>query len=253
MISNKDGDLLCQFDNIIDIDIPILSRIAHLPTQLQSTLHQNLLLNNHTDANKGKTKGYLFLEDIFGFCTSFRKVTKNLGFHLMFKTNDSQDIFYTAIADEINVTIIYLYLFVPNLIPSVETQLMFNEATQNNYKIAYDEYYTERRIISDMIVQIDIGSAQQVNSPKYLISAHQMRNTIKALQKNKNNAKVDHLNLKKYYVEIDSQRYQRDSVLINYVENDYIEEYKNLKLFFKEYIGEPILSPFLFYPNMETK
>ena len=70
-------------------------------------------------------------------------------------------------ADDINVTIKKLYLFIPKLIPSVETQSMFNEATQNNYKIFFDEYYTERRVISDTIVQHDIGSAQQVNSAKY--------------------------------------------------------------------------------------
>ena len=98
-------------------------------------------------------------------------------------------------ADDINVTNNNFYLFVPNLIPSVETQLMFNEATQNNYKIAYDEYYTERRIISDIIVQVDIGSAQQVNSPKYLISAHQMKDRIDTPNKNKNNAIFDHLNI----------------------------------------------------------
>ena len=69
-------------------------------------------------------------------------------------------------ADEINVTIINLYLYVPNLIPSVETQLMFNEATQNKYRISYDEYCTERRVISDMITQAHIGSAQQVSSPE---------------------------------------------------------------------------------------
>ena len=69
-----------------------------------------------------------------------------------------------------------MYLFIPNLIPSVETQLMFNEATQTIHKISYDEYYTERQLISDMIVQVDIGSAQQVNSPKYLICAHQTQN-----------------------------------------------------------------------------
>ena len=34
--------------------------------------------------------------------------------------------------DDRNVTINNLFLFVPNLIPSVETQLMFNEATQIN-------------------------------------------------------------------------------------------------------------------------
>ena len=37
--------------------------------------------------------------------------------------------------DDINVTIISLYLYIPNLIPSVDTQLVFNDATQNIYEI----------------------------------------------------------------------------------------------------------------------
>ena len=79
--------------------------------------------------------------------------------------------------DDINVTINSLYLYIPNLIPSVETQLIFNEATQNIHKISFDEWYTERRVISDMIFHLDIASAQQVNSPKYLICAHQTNRT----------------------------------------------------------------------------
>ena len=94
-----------------------------------------MLTNNHTDANKGEIKGYLYLEDIFGFYKTFKKVTKNLGYHLTFKTNDSQDIIYTSMTDDINVTIYKLYLHVPNLIPSVETHMTLNEATQNNYKL----------------------------------------------------------------------------------------------------------------------
>ena len=96
----------------------------------------------------------------------------------MSKTNDLHDIIYTSMADDTNVTINNLYLFVPHLIPSVETQLMFDEATQKNHKISFDEYYTERRVISDMVVQHDIGSAQQVNAPKYLICAHQTKDRI---------------------------------------------------------------------------
>ena len=37
------------------------------------------------------------------------------------------------------------------------------------------------------------------------------------------------MNIRKYYVEIDGQRYPRDSVLINYEENDYIQNYKDIK------------------------
>ena len=98
-----------------------------------------MLLNNHTDANRVKINGCLYLEEVFGFCKTFKKVTKNESFHLAFKTNDLQNIIYSSMAEDIIVTINNLYLYVPNLIPSVETQVMFNEATQNNYKISYDE------------------------------------------------------------------------------------------------------------------
>ena len=252
-ISNKDGDLLSQFDNINENDIPVLNRLADLPVQIRDTPHQKMLINNHTDANKGKIKGYLYLEDIFGFCKTFKKVTKNLGFHLQFKTNDLQDIIYTSMTDDINVTINNLYLYVPNLIPSVETQLMFNEATQNNYKISYDEWFTERRIISDTITQLDIGSSQNVQSPKNLIGAHQTKDRIDGAISTKNVAIFDNLDLRNYYIEIDGQRYPRDSSLMNYEQNDYIEQYKDLKLFFKEYIGEQLMSPFISYPDMKTK
>ena len=195
MISNKEGDLISQFDNINENDIPIFWGINDLPPRNRSTPHQKKLIDNPIDANNGKTKGYLHLEDIFGFCKRFKKVTKNLGFHLMFKTADLQDIRCTSMTEDINVTINDLYLFVPNSIASVETQLMFDEATQNNYKISFDEYYTERRAISDMIVQHDIGSAQQVNAPKFLICAHQTKDRIDSPNKNKNNAIFDQLTL----------------------------------------------------------
>ena len=61
-----------------------------------------------------------------------------MGFHLIFETNDLQNIKYASMVDDINVTFNNLYLYVPNVLPSVETQVMFNEATQNDYKISYD-------------------------------------------------------------------------------------------------------------------
>ena len=122
---------------------------------------------------------------------------------MSFKTIDLQDIIYTSMTDDINVTINNLYLYVPNLIPSVETQVMFNEATQNNYKISFDEWFTERRIISDTITQLDIGSSRNVQSPKYLIGAHQTKDRIDAPISTKNVSIFDNLDLRKYYIEID--------------------------------------------------
>ena len=48
-------------------------------------------------------------------------------------------------------------------------------------------------------------------------------------------------------------RYLRDGVLANYEENDYIQQYKDLKLFFINYIGEPVLNALISYPDMKTK
>ena len=68
-----------------------------------------------------------------GFCKTFEKFTKNLGFHITFKTADLQDIMYTTLADSINVTVNKLYLYVPMFIPSTETKAMFKESIENKF------------------------------------------------------------------------------------------------------------------------
>ena len=212
-----------------------------------------MLIKNHTDANKREIKGYSYLEDIFGFCKSFKKLTKNLCFHLMLKIADLRDIIYKSMTNDISVTNNNWYIFKTILIPSVETQIMFNGDTQNNHMISCDGYFTERRVISDLLVQHDIGSVQQVNSPEYLIPAQQTKDRNDTPNKNNNIAIIDDLDLRKKTVELDGQRYPRDGLPINYTAKDYIDQYRDLKLFFKEYIGEPILNPLISYPDMKTK
>ena len=51
------------------------------------------------------------------------------------------------------------------------------------------------------------------------------------LIKKSNIAIIDNLDLRKYYVERDGQRYTRDGMSINYTENVYIDHYRDLKLF----------------------
>ena len=247
VLTSKDGDLLSQFDNITE---------GNGNAAFDSTSLKKMLIDNHKfvgqEVNKGKIKGQLALEHISGFCRSFKKITKNFGFHIIFRTADLQDIIYTSIGDNMNVTIISLCLFVPTLIPNTETEYMFNESIENNYRIFFDDWYTERRIVSDTITQIDIGSAQSVNSPKYLIASHQTEARLIAPDKGLYISRFDNLNVRRYFVEIDGVRYPRDGVLTNYSENDYIDQYKDLKLFYKEYLGEELLNPFISYPDMKT-
>ena len=57
----------------------------------------------------------------------------------MFKTIVLPYIIYTSMDDDLNVTINNLYMFIPNVTPSVETQLMFIEGLQKIFKISLDE------------------------------------------------------------------------------------------------------------------
>ena len=63
-----------------------------------------------------------------------------------------------------------------------------------------------------------------MNSTKFLIGAHQTRNRTVTRNKKSSIAMFDNLDLRKYFVEIDSQQYPRDGVLINYKEINYIKQ-----------------------------
>ena len=65
-----------------------------------------------------------------------------------------------------------------------------------------------------------------------------------------NIAIFDNLDLRQCLVEIGGQKHHRDSALINYEKNNYIQQYKGLKMFFHEYIGEPLLQPLISYTDM---
>ena len=85
-LTSKDGDLLSQFDKTYEAE-----------AENENTSVKHLLINNHdVAANKGKIKGQLQLEYIFGFCKTFKKTTKQLRFQLTFKTADLQDIIFTT-------------------------------------------------------------------------------------------------------------------------------------------------------------
>ena len=67
-----------------------------------------------------------------------------------------------------------------------------------------------------------------------------------------NNAFFDYIDVRKYYSEIDGIRYPKNPVMVNFEENNYLEQYKDLKLFSKEYVGESMLSPIISYDNMKN-
>ena len=100
---------------------------------------------------------------------------------------DLQDNIFTTKATDINVTIKSLYLYVRILIPDSQTHVLFNESIMNKSRINFDSWYTERKISRDgRELQVDIGSAQHIKSPKFLIATLQTHDRIETLNKARN-------------------------------------------------------------------
>ena len=57
--------------------------------------------------------------------------------------------------------------------------------------------------------------------------------------------------MRKYHVDIDGIRYPREGGSFDYGINDYIDRYRDLKLFYTEYVGEKLLNPFVSYTDMK--
>ena len=245
-LTSKVGDLLSHFDKYNDGDTN---------ASINNTPLKHMLIDNHTQPiNRGKVKGQLLLEDIFDFCKTFKKISKNLGFHITLKTNDLQNIIFTTLANDINVTINSLFLFVPLLTPNSETQVLFNESIKNNYTLTFDSWYTEGKIVTDGgEFQVDIASSQSTNSIKCLIAAHQTVDRVGTANKANNIAIFDHVDVEKYFVEVDGYRYPKESVITNFTENDYLDQYRDLKIFYQEYVGEQLMNPFISYTDMKNK
>ena len=109
---------------------------------------------------------------------------------------------------------------------------MFFEAIMNSHTITFDSWYTKRKFSNDgRELQVDITSAQHINSPNYLISAFQT-NDKTTPKKARNPSMFDTNHVMKKFVEI-GVRYNKDGVLINFAENSYLDHYRVLKVFNK--------------------
>ena len=74
----------------------------------------------------------------------------------------------------------------------------------NNYTITFDSWYTGCKISNDgRELQVDIDSAQHVNSPKYLSAAFRTTDRIGVPDKANNIAIFDTCNVAKNFTEID--------------------------------------------------
>ena len=125
---------------------------------------------------------------------------------------------------------------------------MINDSIKKRFTLSSDSWSSDRKTVDTQLEQkIDIGSAPNINSPKYLIVAHQTAARKRASNKVNNVAIFDNLDVRKYHVHTNGIRYPRDDVGIDYSSNDCLDQYRDLKLFYKEYVGKKLLNTFKLY------
>ena len=209
LITSNDGALLSHFDKINETQAEINNNsLKHMPND-----------DHEIYANKGKNKGQLSLENVFGFCKTFKTITKFLGFRLTFKTSNLVNFLYNTYADPISLTNFDIQLFVPRFIPSAAIQASFNDSIEDPYSISLDSWYTDRAVGFDGLeFQIDLGSAENVKIAKYLIVAHQTLARVKVPNKSKSVATFNNLDVRQKFCEIDGQRNAKDGIVTNYAE-----------------------------------
>ena len=106
---------------------------------------------------------------------------------------------------------------------------MFNDSFKNSFTLSFDTWCNDRKTADTQLEdQVDIGSAQNISSPKNLIVAHQTAVRIGNPIKENDIIVFDKLNVRKYHVDIDGVGFPRDGVSIEYAFNDYIDQYRDL-------------------------
>ena len=63
----------------------------------------------------------------------------------------------------------------------------------------------------------------------------------------------NNINVRKYHVDFDGVTYPRDRVGIDYASIEYVDQRKDLKLFYKEYVGEEIPDTFMSFTDLKNK
>ena len=157
--------------------------------------------------------------------------------------------------NDIIVTINSISLYIPSLIPNTETQVFFIEAFTKSFTLSYETWTTDSKPVDTAKeFQIDISSASNIYSPLYLIAAYEQtqRDNPARPPNQYNNAIFDHVKVRKYYSEKDGMRYRKNPIMVNYEEINYLDQYRDLKLFYKEYIGEQLLSSIITYDKVKT-
>ena len=150
---------------------------------------------------------------------------------------------------------ISLYLFIPSLFPFRKQQQIFNEPIERSCTLSFYSWVTDRKPVNTVNEhQLDVKRASNIIVPLYIKAALQeTQGDNPARPPNQfNKALFDNVGMKRYFVHVDSVWYPKDENETNCAVSKYFDQYRDLKLFTKEYNGLSVSNPFISYLAMKT-
>ena len=119
---------------------------------------------------------------------------------------------------------------------------MFDDSIKNSFTLSFDSWSTDRKTVNTQLeYQVDIGTAQNINSSKYLIVFRQTAARVGVPNEKFIFAIFDNLNVRHYPIDINGVRYLRDGVNIDYTSDDYLDRYRDLKQIAEMKLGKNYL------------
>ena len=119
---------------------------------------------------------------------------------------------------------------------------MFDYSIKNSFTLSFDSWSTDRKTVNTQLeYQVDIGTAQNINSPRYLIVVRQTAARVGVPNEKFIFAIFDNLNVRHYHIDINGVRYLRDGVNIDYTTDDYLDRYRDLKKIAEMKLGKNYL------------
>ena len=185
------------------------------------------------------------MSDLFGFVYDLEKIIYGLGFKLILKRNKIDRALYRvnanpgAIANDGNIDIRDISWCVPSFDPSNDNRIIVQKGLikKNNVDFSYYERKTFYKNVPNATnFLFNLGMESGIERPRYIRVGFENNNVN---EQTHDASTFDIMSVTECYGKIGSEFYPEDRMNINYGTNNYIEAYKEIVSYNKDYNGLP--------------
>ena len=116
---------------------------------------------------------------------------------------------------------------------------MFKKPNKSTFTLSFDSCTNYKKITNSALdFQVDIGSAQSFNRPKYSIVVDKTAARVAVSNKANEIAFFNTTDVRKYLEETDGTPYLRVFKNIDYAASDLLNQYRDSKLFYEVDVGD---------------